>query len=42
VIVIGAHGRGDLRARLDGGTAKYLLKHAKTPLLAVHPEHAER
>jgi nucleotide-binding universal stress UspA family protein len=42
VIVIGAHGLGGLLARLEGRTAKYLLKHAKTPLLAVHPEQAER
>jgi nucleotide-binding universal stress UspA family protein len=42
VIVIGAHGLGGLLARLEGSTAKYLLKHAKTPLLAVHPEQDGR
>jgi nucleotide-binding universal stress UspA family protein len=38
VIVIGTRGLGGLLARLEGSTARYLLKHAKWPLLAVHPE----
>jgi len=38
VIVIGSRGLGGLLARLEGSTARYLLKHAKWPLLAVHPE----
>jgi nucleotide-binding universal stress UspA family protein len=42
VIVIGTRGLGGLRARLEGSTARYLLKHAKWPLLAVYPEPDER
>jgi nucleotide-binding universal stress UspA family protein len=42
VIVIGSRGLGGLLARLEGSTARYLLKHAKTPLLTVHPEPDER
>jgi nucleotide-binding universal stress UspA family protein len=42
VIVIGTRGLGGLRARLEGSTARYLLKHAKWPLLAVHPEEDAR
>lgn len=38
VIVIGTRGLGGLLARLEGSTARYLLKHSKWPLLAVHPE----
>lgn len=38
VIVIGTRGLGGLLARLEGSTARYLLKHAKWPLLAVHPD----
>jgi nucleotide-binding universal stress UspA family protein len=38
VIVIGSRGLGGLLARLEGSTARYLLKHSKWPLLAVHPE----
>lgn len=40
VIVIGTRGLGGLLARLEGSTARYLLKHAQWPLLAVHPEKA--
>jgi nucleotide-binding universal stress UspA family protein len=42
VIVIGSHGLGGLLARLEGSTASHLLKHAKCPVLAVHPEADER
>ena len=38
VIVIGTRGLGGLLARLEGSTARYLLKHARWPLLAVHPD----
>jgi nucleotide-binding universal stress UspA family protein len=38
VIVIDTRGLGGLLARLEGSTARYLLKHAKWPLLVVHPE----
>jgi nucleotide-binding universal stress UspA family protein len=40
VIVIGTRGLGGLLARLEGSTARYLLKHSSWPLLAVHPEEA--
>jgi nucleotide-binding universal stress UspA family protein len=38
VIVIGTRGLTGLRARLEGSTASYLLKHSNCPLLVVHPE----
>jgi nucleotide-binding universal stress UspA family protein len=38
VIVIGTRGLGGLLARLEGSTARYLLKHSTWPLLAVHAE----
>lgn len=42
VIVIGSRGLGGLLARLQGSTASHLLRHATCPVLAVHPEAAER
>jgi nucleotide-binding universal stress UspA family protein len=42
VIVIGSRGLGGLLARLEGSTASHLLRHAKCPVLAVHPAQDER
>jgi nucleotide-binding universal stress UspA family protein len=35
-IVVGSRGLGGIRARLEGSTSKYLLRHASCPVVVVH------
>jgi nucleotide-binding universal stress UspA family protein len=35
-IVVGSRGLGGIRARLEGSTSRYLLRHASCPVVVVH------
>jgi nucleotide-binding universal stress UspA family protein len=41
LVVMGTHGRGGLARLVLGSVADFVVRHARCPVLTVHPSHAE-